>query len=137
MYAMEDGDLNGVAFLDVCIFVVSISAVKNFILISDAYKSVWFVAFQEEPAKLVLLGKDLYPVRVIGSEIMISESSLAMLVSDEESNLHILSYEPYSVQSNGGQKLLRRGEMNLGVEIQSFVPILCRNSKDSGIVAGI
>jgi hypothetical protein len=145
MYAMEDGDLNGVAFLDVCIFVVSMSSVKNFILISDIYKSVWFVVFQEEPAKLILLGKDLYPVHVIGSEIIISGSSMAMLVSDAEMNLHVMTYEPYSVQSNGGQKLLRRGEMNLGYEIQTFSPLRLRpvmkndvltQSTDVGVIAG-
>jgi hypothetical protein len=120
MYAMEEGTLNGIAFLDVSIFVVSLSSVKNFVLIGDIYKSVWFVAFQEDPPKMVLLGKDLYPVSVVGSQFIISETSLAMLVSDIHHNLHVMTYEPLSVQSLGGQKLLRRGEMNLGYEIQSF-----------------
>lgn len=46
MYAVEEGELNGIAFLDVNIFVVSLSAVKNLILVSDIFKSVWFVCFQ-------------------------------------------------------------------------------------------
>ncbi|KAJ3323017.1 Cleavage and polyadenylation specificity factor subunit 1 [Boothiomyces sp. JEL0866] len=122
MYAMESGSLNGVAFLDVCIFVVSMSAVKNFIQISDVYKSVWFVVFQEDPAKLVLLGKDLYQTHVFSSEFVIGDSDLAIIVSDEEKNLHILTYEPISINdlSQRGERLLRRGESNIGVEVQSM-----------------
>lgn len=122
MYAMEGGSLNGVAFLDVCIFVVSMSAVKNFVQISDVYKSVWFVVFQEDPAKLVLLGKDLYQTHVYSSEFIIGDSDLAIIVSDEEKNLHVLTYEPISINdlSQRGERLLRRGESNLGVEVQSM-----------------
>jgi cleavage and polyadenylation specificity factor subunit 1 len=142
MYAMEDEGLNGIAFLDVSFLVVSISAVKNFILISDAFKSVWFVVFQEEPPKIILLGKDLYPVQVFGSEFMIGGKELAMLVSDDKKNLHVMSYEPFSVQSLGGQRLLRRGEMNLGSEIQAFASIRLKSVKSEskldmfGVVAG-
>ena len=36
----------GVAFLDVGVYVTSLRAVKNLLLIGDAVKSIWFVAFQ-------------------------------------------------------------------------------------------
>ncbi|KAI8896608.1 CPSF A subunit region-domain-containing protein, partial [Globomyces pollinis-pini] len=136
MYAMEESSLNGVAFLDVNMFVVSLSSVKNFISISDVYKSVWFVVFQEDPAKLELLGKDLYPVEVSGAGFMISNSDLAIFVSDELQNLHVLSYEPYAVQSIGGRKLLRRGEMNLGFKIEACVSMRFRPTiKDGEMIA--
>ena len=41
-----DERLVGVAFLDVGVFVTSLRAVKNLLVIGDAVKSVWFVAFQ-------------------------------------------------------------------------------------------
>jgi cleavage and polyadenylation specificity factor subunit 1 len=134
-YAMEDGALNGIAFLDVSIFVVSLSSVKNFILIGDIYKSVWFVAFQEDPPKMVLLGKDLYPVSVVSSEFIVSDTSLLMLVSDVHHNLQLMSYEPLASQSQIGQRLLRRAEMNLGYEIESFCRIrLCPKILDGEII---
>ena len=145
MYEMENAELNGVAFLDVNIYVTGISAIKNFILISDVYRSTWFVAFQEDPPKLELLGKDLYPVHVVGSEFLVGETDLGMLISDDNGNLQVMSYEPYSVQSQGGQRLLRRGEMNIGQEIQAFVPLRLRPifsngefraSTSSGVIAG-
>ena len=41
-----DERLVGVAFLDVGVFVTSLRSIKNFLVIGDAVKSVWFVAFQ-------------------------------------------------------------------------------------------
>lgn len=41
-----DERLVGVAFLDVGVFVTSLRSVKNLLVIGDAVKSVWFVAFQ-------------------------------------------------------------------------------------------
>lgn len=127
MYAIDEGDLDGIAFLDVNIFVVNISSVKNLILISDVYKSVWFVVFQEDPPKLVALGKDFHHVRVYGSEIIVSDTEMAFLVTDHNRNLHVMTYAPYAVQSQGGQRLIRRGEMNTGHHIVSFFKLKARN----------
>lgn len=42
----SDERLVGVAFLDVGVYVTSLQTLKNLLLVSDAVKSVWFVAFQ-------------------------------------------------------------------------------------------
>lgn len=45
--SFEDNEsLVGVAFIDVQIYVTSVAAIKNVILLGDAYKSVWFLGFQ-------------------------------------------------------------------------------------------
>ena len=41
-----DERLVGVAFLDIGVYVTSLRAMKNLLLIGDAIKSLWFVAFQ-------------------------------------------------------------------------------------------
>jgi hypothetical protein len=41
-----DERLVGVAFLDVGVYVTTMRALKNLLIIGDAVKSVWFVAFQ-------------------------------------------------------------------------------------------
>ena len=41
-----DERLVGVAFLDVGVYITSLHTLKNFLIIGDAVKSVWFVAFQ-------------------------------------------------------------------------------------------
>ena len=145
MFELEDGELNGTAFLDVNLYVVSMQAVKNLIMVSDISKSVWFVAYQEEPAKLILLGKDLHPMQIFNSEFLIDDGALSMLVCDGEKNLHTMSYMPYNVQSMGGQRLIRRGEMQLGKHVSKMVRLkrkaLIRNetivaSKQHMVVSG-
>ena len=49
-----DERLVGVAFLDVGVYVTSLRAVKNLLVIGDAVKSVWFVAFQVGWLRLLL-----------------------------------------------------------------------------------
>jgi cleavage and polyadenylation specificity factor subunit 1 len=41
-----DERLVGVAFLDVGVYVTTLRALKNLLIIGDAVKSIWFVAFQ-------------------------------------------------------------------------------------------
>ena len=48
-----DERLVGVAFLDVGVYVTTLRALKNLLIIGDAVKSVWFVAFQVRPSQLL------------------------------------------------------------------------------------
>ncbi|KAI8928665.1 CPSF A subunit region-domain-containing protein [Entophlyctis helioformis] len=124
MYQLEDSELNGVAFMDVNVFVVSLKAVKNLLEICDIHKSLWFVAFQEEPAKLVLLGKDIHPLQGYFADILIDDNQLGLLVADAEKNLVVMRYAPNNVQSLGGQRLLRCGEMYLGQHVSKMIRIM-------------
>ena len=55
-----DERLVGVAFLDVGVYVTTLRALKNLLIIGDAVKSVWFVAFQvRAPSTLELQGNML------------------------------------------------------------------------------
>ncbi|KAJ3053431.1 Cleavage and polyadenylation specificity factor subunit 1 [Rhizophlyctis rosea] len=124
IHSFEDDDsLTGVAFLDVNMYVHSICAIKNLILVSDIMKSVWFLGFQEEPPKLVLLGKDYHAMRVYASEFLIDDQMLAFLVGDEEMNLHVLTYAPYNIQSSSGQKLIRRGDFHAGQHVSKLMRV--------------
>jgi hypothetical protein len=44
----------GVAFLDVGVYVTSLRTLKNLLLIGDAVKSIWFVAFQVRTPHITL-----------------------------------------------------------------------------------
>ncbi|KAK9727894.1 mRNA cleavage and polyadenylation factor subunit [Basidiobolus ranarum] len=122
--SFEDNEsLVGVAFIDVQIYVTSASSVKNLILIGDVYKSIWFLAFQEEPAKLVLLGKDYHPLDIQCTNFLIDDKTLNFVVSDNDKNVHLFSYSPYNVQSFSGQKLIRRGDFHCGASVQTMTRI--------------
>ncbi|KAI7867053.1 CPSF A subunit region-domain-containing protein [Mucor mucedo] len=97
VWSLEDDEsLVGVAFIDVQIYVTSMSSIKNFILLGDAQKSIWFLGFQLEPAKLSLLGKDYQSFEVGCVDFIIDDKSLYLVVGDTSENLDLYQYAPFS-----------------------------------------
>ncbi|KAG0368622.1 CPSF A subunit region-domain-containing protein [Gamsiella multidivaricata] len=134
--SFEDNEtLTGIAFIDVQIFVTSVKVVKNTIMLADAYKSVWFIGFQDEPTKLVLLGKDYHPMESMNVSYLIENQTLNIVVADAEKNIRLLQYTPYNVQSFSGQKLICRGDYHVGSQIQTTiaVPKIVLSGSDEGI----
>ncbi|TPX40593.1 hypothetical protein SeMB42_g03452 [Synchytrium endobioticum] len=122
IHTFEDGEeLEGVAFIDTNIFVTSISTVKSLILVGDAYKSVWFLGFQEEPPKLLLLGKDYGALQVYACDFLMDNQNLAFVVSDSDQNLMTMAYAPFNPQSFGGQRLIRRADFHVGSNVNQMV----------------
>ncbi|RKP05219.1 CPSF A subunit region-domain-containing protein [Thamnocephalis sphaerospora] len=113
--------LNGIAFLDAQIYLTSVACIKNMFLIGDLSKSIWFIGFQEEPPKVALLGKDTSPLAVTCNEFLIDGSTVYFAVADAEGGMHLFSYSPYNVQSFGGQKLIRRGDISLGAPVRAML----------------
>ncbi|ELU39366.1 cleavage factor protein [Rhizoctonia solani AG-1 IA] len=79
-----DEKLTGIAFMDVGVCVTSLRPLKNLLLVGDMVKSVWFVAFQEEPFKLVPLGKDRQQLSVTHADFFFgSQAQLSFAVLDD------------------------------------------------------
>ncbi|KAJ3100898.1 Cleavage and polyadenylation specificity factor subunit 1 [Phlyctochytrium planicorne] len=132
LYTFEDGEsLSGVAFIDVNIYVNSVTSVKNMIVVGDVMKSVLFIGFQEEPPQLKLLGKDYYPLQVHSLEYLISDQNTSFVVTDTDGNVHLMNYAPYNIQSELGQKLIRRGEFHTGSRIQNLIRMRKMGHKDA------
>ncbi|KAG0331722.1 Cleavage and polyadenylation specificity factor subunit 1 [Podila humilis] len=134
--SFEDNEtLTGIAFIDVQIYVTSVKIVKNTIMLADAYKSVWFVGFQEEPTKLVMLGKDYNPMEAMNVSYLIENQSLHIVVADSEKNIRLLQYAPFHVQSFSGQKLICRGDYHVGSQVQTTInlPKIVVSGSDEGI----
>lgn len=110
-----DERLVGVAFLDVGVYVTSLRATKNLLVIGDAVKSVWFVAFQvwtppasqlsfftlsimsqEDPYKLVVLAKDVNSVCVTQADLFFAEGRVSVVSCDEEGIVRMYEYDPRS-----------------------------------------
>ncbi|KXS16802.1 hypothetical protein M427DRAFT_55141 [Gonapodya prolifera JEL478] len=122
VHSFEDGEsLDGVAFLDVNIYVRAVSAIKNVIVAGDLLKSIWFMGFQEEPAKLGSLGRDFSQLEVMANEFLIDHNQLGLLTADAEGNLMMFSFAPEDVRSLGGTKLLGRGEFHVGSQVHQMV----------------
>ncbi|KAI9469973.1 MAG: CPSF A subunit region-domain-containing protein [Benjaminiella poitrasii] len=134
VWSLEDDEsLVGVAFIDVQIYVTSMSSIKNFILLGDAQKSIWFLGFQLEPAKLSLLGKDYQSFEVGCVDFIIDDKSLYFVVGDTMENLDIYQYAPFNLQSFGGQKLMRRGDFHVGSQVQTMIRLPQLERTENGL----
>ncbi|RPD55582.1 hypothetical protein L226DRAFT_490064 [Lentinus tigrinus ALCF2SS1-7] len=121
-----DERLVGVAFLDVGVYVTSLRAVKNLLVIGDAVKSVWFVAFQEDPYKLVILGKDPQHCCVTRADLFFADGHVSLVTCDEEGVVRIYAYDPHDPESKSGQHLLRRTEFHGQTEYRSSLLVARR-----------
>ncbi|GJN92589.1 hypothetical protein Rhopal_005620-T1 [Rhodotorula paludigena] len=136
----QDEFLLAIGFLDVGVHVTSLTALKNFLLIGDEQQSLSLVAFQEDPYKLVLLGRDYRPSRVDGANFIVNEGKVAFISNDDGGVLRLFEYDPTNIASFAGQRLLCRTEFHAGTE--SIASILFakhvanEDAKQNGILYG-
>ncbi|EJD05583.1 cleavage factor protein [Fomitiporia mediterranea MF3/22] len=129
-----DERLVGVAFLDVGVYVTSLRTIKNLLIIGDAVKSVWLVAFQEDPFKLVIVAKEVQRLDVMTADFLFaSDGDFYIAVSDEEGIIRLLEYDTSDPESHSGQYLLRRTEYHAQVESHTTV-LIARRSQNDGLV---
>ncbi|KAF8500474.1 CPSF A subunit region-domain-containing protein [Russula emetica] len=129
-----DERLVGVAFLDVGVYVTTMRSLKNLLIIGDAVKSVWFVAFQEDPYKLVILAKDPHKGCVTAADFFFADEQLSIVTCDEEGAVRLYEYDPESPESNKGQNLLCLTEFHGQSEYRSSLTI-ARRMKGEDMVA--
>jgi cleavage and polyadenylation specificity factor subunit 1 len=125
-----DERLVGVAFLDVGVYVTSLRTLKNFLLIGDAVKSIWLVAFQEDPFKLVILAKDIRRTSVANANFFFSEGAMSIVTGDDNGVIRIYEYNPEDPEFKNGQHLLCRTEFHGQSESHSSVVIARRSEED-------
>ncbi|KAJ3679867.1 hypothetical protein LUZ60_016145 [Juncus effusus] len=125
-------DLIGVAFYDAPLHVVSLNIVKNFVLLGDIHKSVFFLNWKEQGAQLSMLAKDFSPLDCFATEFLIDGSTLSLVVADAQKNLQIMYYAPKQMESWKGQKLLPRTEFHTGSHITKFLRLQTLSADKSG-----
>ncbi|CEL62153.1 Protein CFT1 OS=Cryptococcus neoformans var, neoformans serotype D (strain B-3501A) GN=CFT1 PE=3 SV=1 [Rhizoctonia solani AG-1 IB] len=119
-----DEKLTGIAFMDVGVCVTSLRPLKNLLLVGDMVKSVWFVAFQEEPFKLVPLGKDRQQLSVTHANFFFgSQGQLSFAVSDDLGVLRLYDYSPHHPDSNNGLRLICSSEFHTHVPHQDVLSV--------------
>lgn len=63
--------------------------VKNFILLGDIHKSIYFLSWKEQGAQLSLLAKDFGSLDCFATEFLIDGSTLSLTVSDDQKNIQV------------------------------------------------
>ncbi|KDN41440.1 hypothetical protein K437DRAFT_258287 [Tilletiaria anomala UBC 951] len=115
--ALENDEwLISVAFLDLAFYVTSIHRIKNYLLLSDIQRSITFVAFQEEPYRLVQLGRDINNAPVLTANFLLHEEGIAFVTTDIQGRVRLLDYAPTILSTQSGQKLLLRTEYQTASE---------------------
>lgn len=116
VHSFENNEsLTGVAFVDVGVYTGCMASVKNFFVVGDTCKSLFFNAYQEKPAKVVPLSRDFEDRGILQVEFVVDGQSgvVVLLGADLMGNLHLYEYAPTSVDSEGGQRLVFRGSLRL------------------------
>ncbi|CAH9139745.1 unnamed protein product [Cuscuta epithymum] len=132
LHTWTGSELVPIAFYDVPpLHVVSLNIVKNFILVGDIHKSIYFLSWKEQGSQLTLLAKDFGSLDCLSTEFLIDGSTLSLAVSDDQKNVQIFYYAPKLAESWKGQKLLSRAEFHVGAYISKFLRLqLLPNSTD-------
>ncbi|PVF95861.1 hypothetical protein CPB86DRAFT_787660 [Serendipita vermifera] len=131
-----DERLVGVAFLDAGVYITSIRCLKNFLLISDAVKSIWFVAFQEDPFKLVVLSRDIKQIPVLGSEFFFAKNDLELVSIDTGGVLRLYAYDPTHLDTDDGNRLLCLVEFQTFPDVVNIIrTFTSHHGKDSEVEA--
>ncbi|KAH1091636.1 hypothetical protein J1N35_018893 [Gossypium stocksii] len=122
LHIWTGSELNGIAFYDAPpLYVVSLNIVKNFILLGDVHKSIYFLSWKEQGAQLNLLAKDFGSLDCFATEFLIDGSTLSLMVSDDQKNIQVFYYAPKMSESWRGQKLLSRAEFHVGAHVTKFL----------------
>ena len=125
IWQLKESQLVGVAFIDTQIFINSAVCIKNLILVSDVYKSISLLRYQEQTRTLALVSRDTRSSEVFGSQFVVDQNQLCFVVSDSDGNLVVHSYNPEMRESFGGTRLIRRADFHLGSRTVSFFRIRC------------
>lgn len=126
IWQLKDNDLVGVAFIDTQIYIHTAISLKNLIIVADVLKSISLLRYQESSRTLSLVSRDVKPLEVYSVEFLIDNNQVGFLVSDAEKNLVLFAYQPEARESFGGHKLLRKADIHVGHNINSFFRIRCR-----------
>ncbi|CAI5981709.1 unnamed protein product [Closterium sp. NIES-65] len=113
LYAWNGVELEGIAFLDAPLYVVSMATVKSFVIVGDVLKSVYFLHWREEGAQLTLLARDFFSLPITAVDFLIDGSALGLLATDTAKNLQVFAYSK-SIETHMGQKLLLKASFHTG-----------------------
>ena len=120
--------LTQVGFFRATMLVLDIMHFKNFLLLSDAYDSLYFLVWRESDKSLTLLAKDYDPIPVYATGLMSRGAAMTFLCHDDRQNLQFFQYAPGEAAARGGNKLVCRADCHLGTQTTAFVTHFCRSS---------
>eukprot|EP01083_Nonionella_stella_P062421 162286_1 len=115
------------AFYDSQFFSVSVSTLKNYVLMCDAYRSVQLLLWEKNTKQLIQLGKDTHWLSCYSGDFLVDDEQMSTIVSDAQRNVQFLVYDPHRPDSRGGKKLLPMAGFHVGAFIEKFARLKARD----------
>jgi CPSF A subunit region len=123
-----NGKLTQVGFYRATMQILDIKYFKHFLLLSDAYDSLYFLIWRESDKSLTLLAKDYDPIPVVATGIMRRGPNATFLCHDDRHNLQFFQYSPGEALARGGNRLICRADYHLGTRTIGMSSMYCRSS---------
>jgi len=123
-----EGKLTQVGFFHANMQVQDVKMFKTFLILSDAYDSLHFLVWRESDKSLTLLAKDYEPTPVYAAGMISRGASMAFACHDDRENLQFFQYAPGDPEARGGNKLVCRADVHLGMQTVSLESHWCRSS---------
>lgn len=113
----SDGSLRGLAFVDTNAYITQALTFKNYALVGDIQRSVTLLQYQEEFKTLAVVSRDIKPMEVFAAEFLIDGNLNAFVAADADKNLSLFMHDPQALESHGGSRLVKRGDIHVGQHI--------------------
>jgi cleavage and polyadenylation specificity factor subunit 1 len=136
VHAWNGRDLTCIAFYDTPIYSVGLATVKNFLLLGDVQKGLFFLRWKDSPTEKVLeqLAKTFECVDFAAGDFLIDGSTLSLLGADTLGMLHVYVYTPATVESWDGKKLMPRGRFHSGRTTTRSARLRCTGASAATVV---
>lgn len=123
----------GLAFLDVSMYVTSLTVFKNLILIGDFVKSLVFATLQENPYKFTTVARDLTDRSLVSADFLVMEGASAFVTCDRNGDLRLLAFDPADPDSLNGEKLILKTEFHCASPLTASKTIARRRTAEEEV----
>jgi len=137
VYKLVGDEIVHLAFAFGQLFCTTLATMKQYVLAGDMRKSVSFLYFRDRNSSVNPLGKDFEHVTTYAANFLLRNDEMSIVMTDERGNIQMMSYEAAIVpESRGGKRLLVRGGMNYGSQINKLVRVRDMSKMDDRRKAG-
>ena len=141
VHSWNGHDLTCIAFFDTPTYSVGLASVKNFLMLGDVQKGLFFLRWKDSPTEKLLaqLAKTFERVDFAAGDFLIDGNTLSLLGADTLGMLHVYAFAPNAVEAWMGQKLLPRGRFHSGFTITQVTRLRCAAaaSAPAGVRSGV
>ncbi|CAK8674598.1 unnamed protein product [Clavelina lepadiformis] len=113
----DNQSLKGLAFVDTNVYIHHAFSFRSFAVVADIQRSISLLRYQEDFKTLSVTSRDIRPLEVYTADLLVDGNTVGFITSDQDKNLVLFIYDPESLESNGGSRLIRRADIHIGAHV--------------------